>query len=282
MRENPHFRKYHVRQVFESWVDYYATAREKTPWLAAQLKIVEGMLWGKNGLVLDIGCAAGAELSWLNCRGFQVIGTDLSSQMLLSARKRFPANSAVQLCAADLESLPFRANSVDHVVCLGVLEYLPSYSRALNEIHRVLRPGGSAVFSIPTRISFERISYKLCHWTVIPAWRKMRRILGDNQARLPLSLAWNRCLPWSFRRLLQYHGLQPRVSAYSGFLIFPLEQVWPAAQVRIAGVMEHLSDSWLLGWTLSQYLICVDKNNTTSGAQVRNRLPKHCSQMAQN
>src|SRR5260370_25436688 len=53
----------------------------------------------------------------------------------------------------DMERLPFPDDTFDAVVCLGVIEYLAADDRALREIWRVLRPGGTAVISTPSAIS---------------------------------------------------------------------------------------------------------------------------------
>jgi len=49
----------------------------------------------------------------------------------------------------DVEALPLRAASVDTVLSLEVLEYVPRPYAALSEIHRVLRPGGHLLVSVP-------------------------------------------------------------------------------------------------------------------------------------
>ena len=53
----------------------------------------------------------------------------------------------------DIERLEFADDAFDAVICMGVLEYLPAYGRALSEICRVLRDPGIAVLSIPNRVS---------------------------------------------------------------------------------------------------------------------------------
>jgi SAM-dependent methyltransferase len=45
--------------------------------------------------------------------------------------------------------LPFLDGSFDGVLCMNALHHLPSYGQALREVHRVLKPGGAAVFSEP-------------------------------------------------------------------------------------------------------------------------------------
>ena len=51
--------------------------------------------------------------------------------------------------AGDVEALPVRTASIDWVLCIEVLEYVPSPERAVAEIARVLAPGGTAVLAAP-------------------------------------------------------------------------------------------------------------------------------------
>ena len=51
--------------------------------------------------------------------------------------------------------LTFAAEAFDHVVCLDVLEHVPDYRRGLAECHRVLRPGGTLLLSVPFRSRFQ-------------------------------------------------------------------------------------------------------------------------------
>ncbi|MFH1353982.1 MAG: methyltransferase domain-containing protein [bacterium] len=59
-------------------------------------------------------------------------------------------NPGCNIVYADLEkTLPFPDAFFDSALCLEVFEYLENYQNAIAEIHRVMRPGGYAVISIP-------------------------------------------------------------------------------------------------------------------------------------
>ncbi len=62
-------------------------------------------------------------------------------------------------CSGDAYHLPFRNNSFDRSVMAEVLEHLAEPSQALQEQHRVLKPGGLLMLSVPYR---EKISYQIC------------------------------------------------------------------------------------------------------------------------
>src|SRR5689334_16658834 len=127
---------------YESSAGEYAARRDEDPGLIAQLTIASDMLCDEHGRTLDIGCATGGAFRMLRARKFEVVGIDLSSQMITLAKQRYADDDGIQLSRGDAEFLPFAAASFDTVTCLGVFEFLPDYTPALREIARVLRPGG--------------------------------------------------------------------------------------------------------------------------------------------
>lgn len=107
--------------------------------------------------VLDLGCGEGRHGILAYTRADIVsIGVDLRLEDLRIARERFehfceadnPAKS-FGLCAANALTLPFADSTFDKVVCSEVLEHIPDYRAALDEIERVLKPGGLFYASVP-------------------------------------------------------------------------------------------------------------------------------------
>jgi ubiquinone/menaquinone biosynthesis C-methylase UbiE len=257
--EDSQFSKQEVSGSFDRQASYYSDERGESPWFQAQVKIALEMLPSGQGLILDLGCAAGAEIQPLLNRGFRVVGVDYSTEMLKFARQRYGTRDGVSLCRCDADSLPFTSASFDHVVCLGVFEYLSSYELCMNEIHRILRPGGLVIISVPTRYSLDRISHRIFRLTAVPVWRGLKRIMGRRSSGQPLGRRWNLCDPRQFQKMLRDHGFSPESRAYSGFLLFPLGALWPKAEAQLFHLMERFSKSNLLGWTLSQYLVSARK-----------------------
>jgi SAM-dependent methyltransferase len=96
--------------------------------------------------VLDAGCSGGPHAAWLVEHGATVVGVDLSPPMIELARQRVPD---AEFHVADLdEPLAFAADEeFDLVVSSLTLHYLPDWTDVLAEFQRVLKPGGSLVFS---------------------------------------------------------------------------------------------------------------------------------------
>jgi SAM-dependent methyltransferase len=242
-------------EIFDARAIAYAAERERAPYFRAQLGIVLSMLAGQRGRILDLGCGSGAEIQALRGRGFSVVAIDFSPSMLEFASRRFADEREVQFCRADIELLPILSQSIDHVVCLGVFEYLPDYREALREIYRVLRPGGLAVFAIPSRISQYNISQYLVSISVGPLWRGAKRILGRKPTNeIGGYFQHNRCVPWRYRALLRRYGFEPERSRYSNFFIYPLNRS-PKLNVRVQMCLEPLAAVPILGCAACVYLI---------------------------
>ena len=97
------------------------------------------------GSALDVGCGTGLVGRALRARGFagQILGLDISHASLEIA-ERCGAYDSVE--HADLQKrLPFEDDSVDALVCVGVMTYLPEVEAVWREFARVARPGGLVV-----------------------------------------------------------------------------------------------------------------------------------------
>lgn len=95
--------------------------------------------------ILDAGCGWGVTLEHLEHSGFTAVGMDISRQALemLDSPSRL-------LIEADLtQSLAPPANLFDAVLALDVLEHLDDDHFALTQLHKLVRPGGLVVVSVP-------------------------------------------------------------------------------------------------------------------------------------
>ena len=253
--------KQQVHDLFDYMADEYATQRERMPFYRRQLEFMLSALGKESGRILNIGCAAGGEVQNLRARNFSVVGIDLSMRMLNFARARFASDREVLLCCADIERLPFSTHSMDHVVCLGVFEYLPDYRAALMEIHRVLRPGGTAIFSIPSRVSAFNVGERLADVTVRPIWRAVKRVTGRHPSTEHIVPPHQRnlCVPWRYRALLRREGFEPERSAYLAFLIYPLDR-FPNLNIRVGEALQPLCSVPLLRYGASVYMVTARKS----------------------
>ena len=100
--------------------------------------------------ILDIGSGAGPILSHLieyADKQTNIIGIDISSAMITRARNRL-ASKRPRLVLGDLAQLPFRDEAFDCITCGYALEHVPNTRRGMEEIYRVLSPGGRVLLFV--------------------------------------------------------------------------------------------------------------------------------------
>ena len=110
----------------------------------AGLRILKTDLWdeAKNTRIL----------AWAADRGARAFGIDISAPTVNQARAAFTTDSApLRAATADVRALPFRDASFDAIYSMGTIEHFAETERALEEIARVLKPGGRAIVGVPNR-----------------------------------------------------------------------------------------------------------------------------------
>jgi ubiquinone/menaquinone biosynthesis C-methylase UbiE len=127
---------------------WYARQRgseaQRAAYRARAAELAEGLAEDAN--VLEVAPGPGYLAIELARRGITVTGLDISHTMVEIATEN--ANEAgvdVDFQLEDVASLPFEADAFDRVVCQAAFKNFPEPVRALDEIHRVLRPGAMAI-----------------------------------------------------------------------------------------------------------------------------------------
>jgi SAM-dependent methyltransferase len=99
----------------------------------------------REARLLEIGCGMGTDLLQFARGGACCTGIDLTPRSIEITRHRFQLyNEDGAFMISDGEHLPFRDESFDVVYSNGVLHHTPDTAGAIREVHRVLRPGGTA------------------------------------------------------------------------------------------------------------------------------------------
>jgi SAM-dependent methyltransferase len=115
----------------------------------AMLAGVAESLVVRGGPVLDLGCGPGRVAAFLNRRGIDVIGIDLSRGMLRQARQAHPT---IPLSCGPLAALPIRSASVAGAVCwYSIIHTAPADLAAVfAEIHRVCQDTADVLVAFQT------------------------------------------------------------------------------------------------------------------------------------
>jgi SAM-dependent methyltransferase len=93
-------------------------------------------------------------LAWASRQGARAYGVDISPPIVILARAAFdsgPGAQPLRESVGDVRDLPFRTASFDAIYSMGTIEHFDETERAVEEIARVLKPGGRAIIGVPNR-----------------------------------------------------------------------------------------------------------------------------------
>jgi SAM-dependent methyltransferase len=139
-------------------------------------------LQGRPGRLLDVGCGIGTELAVARERGWQATGVELAEASLQVARAQ-----GLDVVAEPLGQAALGPSSFDLVTVNHALEHIPRVRAVLDEIRRVLKPGGLLFVAVPNldawqhRVLLDRfgLSFNADHHLFFtPA--TLRRLLTDD------------------------------------------------------------------------------------------------------
>lgn len=134
------------------------------PWLyeAAEFKYHSG------DNILEIGCGTGCDLLQFAKHGARAVGIDITPEHLRLARTRVGSLAAIG--QAEATSLPFADSSFDYVYSHGVLHHIDRPRLAVDEIFRVLRPGGRFNIHVYALFSYFTLLRVLQHGRAWKQW----------------------------------------------------------------------------------------------------------------
>ena len=115
-----------------------------------------------TGTVLEVGCGLGNDLSRFAKHGSTVTGIDLTNRSVELCRENFAqrklAGTFVEMNGEDLQ---FDNDSFDYVYCHTVLQFTPDPQKMVDEIQRVLKPGGTALIMALNKNSWLMLMHRL-------------------------------------------------------------------------------------------------------------------------
>ncbi len=179
-RELARLENAHVEEAYARWAPVYdlAFAAIMAPGRRAAVAAAQR----RGGLILDVGVGTGLELPMFDPT-VSVIGVDLSEPMLRRAQSRVTQEKLLQvagLSVMDATRLAFPTAHFDAVVAPYVLTVVPDPAATLDELARVVKPGGEIVLVNHVGAESGPVAW-------VESW------LGKNSA----SLGWRPEFPWA-------------------------------------------------------------------------------------
>jgi ubiquinone/menaquinone biosynthesis C-methylase UbiE len=101
----------------------------------------------KNAKILDVGCGVGVDSGFVKSKGFEVIGLDLSKEMINIARQKFPQLDFRQ---QDIRELDFPSNSFDGIIASCSLIHIPKNDvpALVEKFFQILNKNGSIYIAL--------------------------------------------------------------------------------------------------------------------------------------
>lgn len=194
-----------------------ATVEKNHWWFVGRRKLfgvmIRSLHLSAEARILDAGTSTGTNLRLLRELGFtRVEGVDLSPE----AKQYCESKQLGPVTIGDLCALPYTDGQFDLVLATDVLEHVDEDQRAVDEIRRVLRPGGHALITVPAFRSLWGLQDEVSH--------------HKRRYRKPQLL-----------RLLKRSGLICRQAFYFNYLLFV--PIWLARQIILLGRCQLRSEN---------------------------------------
>ncbi len=117
--------------------------------------------------LLDVGASTGIIDNILSHSFAEVTGIDIDTKAIDHAEKTYSSDN-LNFRVGDAMSLDFPENSFDVVLCSHVYEHVPDAGQMMDQIFRVLKPGGVCFFSAGNRLAVKEPHYNLSFLSVMP------------------------------------------------------------------------------------------------------------------
>lgn len=133
---------------------------------------------GEGKAVLDVGCGNGYLLYQFRNSFSRLIGLESSAERLSRAQTNLSGHGFVPILGSAEDMHEIDSDSVDLIISADTIEHVPDVYRAINEMYRVLAPGGMLVINTPN-IAFIKKRLLLCLGR-FPATSQRNEGVGDN------------------------------------------------------------------------------------------------------
>jgi ubiquinone/menaquinone biosynthesis C-methylase UbiE len=137
-----------LQQEFNRWAAAGEGEKMEHHHLDITQKTIRLMDLGPGARVLDLGCGAGwatrllAQSAAGGEQSGQVVGLDVSDEMIRLAQESSKAFRNIQYIVGSAQRIPWQDNFFDRVLSVESFYYYPDQDRALDELFRVMAPGG--------------------------------------------------------------------------------------------------------------------------------------------
>jgi len=162
--------------------DYYESASQSAETMRRSQGIYEAIaacmrsdgVEVRGGLqVADIGCGAGAQSIFWAAAGNEVHGIDINGDLVELARERAGnAGASATFVTGSAAALPWATGQFDVCIVPELLEHVEDWQKCLDEVCRVLKPGGYLFLTTTNRLCPRQDEFGLVGYSWYPGWLK--------------------------------------------------------------------------------------------------------------
>lgn len=219
--------------------------------------------------ILDIGCGPGEMVMDLVKEKRFITGIDISEEMIRLAQERLKERPQlkdhVALSTGDIEALEFEDDSLDLIICSGVVEYLEDDVKWAKELTRTIKSGGYLIINVTNK-------YCVRKWTEpLIVWMKNSKLIRNFMAFVKVKILGKDRLhefpfkprmhgPGQFDRYLDSLGFEKVSHNYfdMAVMVAPFDTLFGFIMQPIRKWMERFSSkNMILNGT--GYIVCVRK-----------------------
>jgi ubiquinone/menaquinone biosynthesis C-methylase UbiE len=243
--------------VADSYSGWYQAETPAGYALRVRKQRVLELLDGIHGRVLDVGSGPGIMVPDLVQQECEVWAVDAAPEMVRQCQRRFGHLPQVHCSVGSATALSFPASVFETVVCMGVIDRIRDYELAIQEMLRVLKPGGMLLMAFPNLLSPWAVwrgfvFYRVLDW-LRPLYYRMIR-----QPRPPalggfLKLYTART---ATRLIGRHDGDCLRVTYYNfNVCLSPLDALLPRVTVWLGKRLEAHRSTRVLRWLGSGFIV---------------------------
>ena len=132
------------RMIYKIWSPIYDKIFNSGIFLRARKQIFESITFHNKDKILFVGIGTGADLELIKQADMDITAIDLSPDMLKKAKEKY-GNTSITFMEMDAQHMDFNDESFDLIVGSLILSVVPEAGKCLEEMIRVLKPGGEIV-----------------------------------------------------------------------------------------------------------------------------------------
>ena len=208
-------------------------------------EIVLSLIDQERARLLDIGCGPGVMTKELLRKNFIIYNTDISPAMIERATKDLGDHAYknnVFFKVADIEHLDFEDSYFDVILCIGVIEYLNDYHKAIEIITKILKPGGTVIISIPNGRSMLNA---IDDFLSTAAFKINPKLFNGAKSTRQNKVERRAFVSSGFVRELKKYGLSKTDIKFHGYRLATLRRFFPGLWISLSGILNRLNPTIL-------------------------------------